>query len=196
MSVALANPALQPLMPQPLKAGLPLCWLSAASMGPADAAQLAAASGGFNDALPAVLAQAGQGTKAGRNSKAELARQLAGACRAMAEWLEDEELGPRVVEAAADAVMAEDFMRNRRGHGCLVGQSWLAVCCSGPWSLQSCSISSSKAGVELSCHAPRGTHASSGLLLPAHSVCLHLGAALQASATSRAAAAAWPCTHA
>ncbi len=99
-------------MPQPLKAGLPLRWLSAAGMGPADAAHLAAASGGFGEALPAVLAQAGRSATAGE-SKAGLARQLAGACRAMADWLEDEELGPRIVEAAADAVMAEDFMRSR-----------------------------------------------------------------------------------
>ncbi|PRW61282.1 bifunctional lysine-specific demethylase and histidyl-hydroxylase MINA [Chlorella sorokiniana] len=113
VSVALANPTLQPLMPQPLKAGLPLRWLSAAGMGPADAARLAAASGGFGDALPALVAQAGGSAKAGGSSKAGLARQLADACRAMAEWLEDEELGPRVVEAAAGAVMAEDFMRSR-----------------------------------------------------------------------------------
>ena len=117
VSVALANPALQPFMPQPLKAGLPLRLLSAAGMGPTDAAQLAAASGGFGDGLPALLAQAGSSAKTGGSSKAGLARQLADACRAMAEWLEDEELGPRVVEAAADAVMAEDFMRSRSGCG-------------------------------------------------------------------------------
>lgn len=114
--MALANQDLQPFLPAPLKAGLPLRWLAGAALGPAEAAGLAAASGGFGPALPALVAQAagGKGGKGGEDEAARsgLARQLAAACRSMAECLESGELGPRLLTTAADA-MAEDYMRSR-----------------------------------------------------------------------------------
>lgn len=111
VSVALANPQLQPLLAPPLKAGLPLRWLSDASLSAGDAIAMAAAAGGFGPGsmLPAAPAGSGQGSGDG---KAALARQLAAACRSMAACLEDAELGPRLMLTAGDA-MAEDFMRNR-----------------------------------------------------------------------------------
>ena len=138
--MALANPELQPLLPAPLKAGLPPRWLAGAGMGAAAAASLAAASGGFEEALPALLEMAqaqgdsqggsqGDGKRGGKKAgkgagassaapTASLARQLAAACRALADCLEGgsgeegQGLGPRLIQTAADA-MAEDFMRSR-----------------------------------------------------------------------------------
>jgi hypothetical protein len=107
VSVALADPQLQPLLPQPLKAGLPRGFLAAAAMGAADAADLAAAAGGFGPRPAAAAGGCGSG------GRAVLAAQLAAACRSLADALEDAELGRRLLVATGDA-MAEDFMRSRR----------------------------------------------------------------------------------
>jgi lysine-specific demethylase/histidyl-hydroxylase NO66 len=114
VSVALANPQLQPLLPAGLKAGLPPRFLSAASLDAGDAVQLAVASGGFGEDPEAfdVPESVAAGGSKGAGSKAALARQLAAACRSMAKCLEDPELGPRLLQTAADA-MGEDFMRSR-----------------------------------------------------------------------------------
>lgn len=125
VSVALANPALQPLLPPPLKAGLPPGFLAAAALGPAAAAELAAGAGGFGEegtaAVVAAAAKHSGGSKARSQATAgdvqPLAAQLAAACRALANCLEGGEgLGPRLLTTAADA-MADDFMRHRRGMG-------------------------------------------------------------------------------
>ncbi len=125
VSVALANPSLQPLLPAPLKAGLPPGFLAAATLGPAAAAELAAGAGGFGeDGTAAIVAAAAGGGGAdgkavsGSGDVQQLAAQLAAACRALADCLEGRKggagLGPRLLTTAADA-MAEDFMRHRRG---------------------------------------------------------------------------------
>ncbi|KAL4438516.1 hypothetical protein ABPG77_000164 [Micractinium sp. CCAP 211/92] len=123
VSVALANPSLQPLLPAPLKAGLPHGFLAAATLGPAAAAELAAGAGGFGeDGTAAILAAAAGGGGAdgkavsGSGDVQQLAAQVAAACRALADCLEGRKggagLGPRLLTTAADA-MAEDFMRHR-----------------------------------------------------------------------------------
>ncbi|PSC74527.1 bifunctional lysine-specific demethylase and histidyl-hydroxylase MINA [Micractinium conductrix] len=124
VSVALANHTLQPLLPAPLKAGLPHRWLADAALGAGGAATLAAAAGGFRewDAGAAAAAAAGKGSSkaakpggkaGGGGATAGLAKQLASACRSLAECLEGEgELAPRLLQTAADT-MAEDFMRSR-----------------------------------------------------------------------------------
>lgn len=128
VSVALANPSLQPLLPAPLKAGLPPGFLAAATLGPAAAAELAAGAGGFGEdgtaaIVAAAAAPAGGGgadgkAVSGSGDVQPLAAQLAAACRALADCLEGRKggsgLGPRLLTTAADA-MAEDFLRHRRG---------------------------------------------------------------------------------
>ena len=109
VSVALANPRLQLLLPEPLKTGLPLRWLSTAGLSAGDAAALASGVGGFGPGAPLSAAAPQRG---GGDGRASLARQLAAACRSMADSLEDAEFGRHLLLAAGDA-MAEDFMRSR-----------------------------------------------------------------------------------
>ena len=103
VSVALANHTLQPLLPAPLKAGLPHRWLADAALGAGGAATLAAAAGGFRewDAGAAAAAAAGKGSSkaakpggkaGGGGATAGLAKQLASACR---RWVEStSDVGP------------------------------------------------------------------------------------------------------
>ncbi|KAL4853814.1 Ribosomal oxygenase 2 [Chlorella vulgaris] len=112
VSVALANTYLQPRLPLPLKSGLSLRVLDSASLDAGEAAALAEASGGFGNALQALLPLAAAPAGGGGGAKAALAAQLAAACRSLADCLEGDELGPQLLSTAGDA-MAEDFMENR-----------------------------------------------------------------------------------
>lgn len=138
VSVALANPQLQPRLPAALRAGLPLRWVEAVELSPADLnPMLAAATATYGPrAAKAKPANNGSAESAHSAARQQLLGQLAGAFRSMADWLEGEgeaalggEAAPghQTLLAAADA-MAQDLMLNRWasvvcgcGCGCGVG---------------------------------------------------------------------------
>jgi hypothetical protein len=184
VSVALANTYLQPRLPLPLKSGLPLRVLDSASLDAGEAAALAEASGGFGNALQALLPLDAVPAGGGGGAKAALAAQLAAACRSLADCLEGNKLGPQLLSTAGDA-MAEDFMENRccvcLRRSALPTQNCSYVCC-----LCNCKLLHSKLGFLDAMASKHRRHAT--LVLPPPWV-------LQAAAASRPAAAARPCTR-